>query len=178
MNRACPKYVSRYVWSRSRITTTLLRWSGCRASDLASLTLKEIRQAISDESFERKQKKTGAVRVILLCKRAIRDLEAVELDISEVFSGGDASKPLGSNRGSNKLLTKARWIDSLNKFIKPAKSKFNLVLSSHSFRVNYITSLLCSTPYHKVAEHIGHASTNTTVRYDRYAVDDKPLRKT
>lgn len=179
MSQKRPKGVSRFVWSRNRLTITLLRWSGCRAGDIASLTLKQIRQAINDESFQIIQPKTGAARIILLAPRAIADLKAMQLDISQVYAD-DPYKPLASTSTSNKLLTNARWIASLNTFIKPARSKFDLVLSSHSFRANYITSLLCSVPLQRVAKLVGHTNPNTTGRYDRYeryVVDAKRVRE-
>lgn len=176
MSRKRPKGVTRFVWSRNRLTTTLLRWSGCRASDIASLTLKQIRQAINQESFQIIQPKTGAVRIIVLPPKAISDLQAVQLDISQVYAN-DPDKPLASTSRSNKLLTNDQWLTSLNDFIKPAKSKFHLVLSSHSFRVNYITSLLRSVPLQKVTKLIGHANPNTTARYDRYVVDATEMKQ-
>ena len=171
-----PGGTSRFVWSRNRISATLLRWSGCRASDIARLTLGQLQQAIQYHEFQIRQPKTGAVRFIVLSQRAVIDLKAIQLDISEVF-GHDFNKPLASTNLSNNLLTKARWLKSLNDFIKPAQDHFQLVLSTHSFRVNYITSLLCSVPLQGVTKAIGHAHTNTTARYDRYAFDMEDMRR-
>jgi hypothetical protein len=70
-----------------------------------------------------------------------------------------------------------QWIRSLNGFIKLAVPKFNLNLSSHSFRVNYITSLLRSTPIERVSKIIGHADIRTTCRYDRYIIDEESLQE-
>lgn len=160
----------RFVWARNRVSATLLRWTGCRASDIAKLTLAQIQQAIKEESFQIIQPKTGAVRVIVLSTKAIIDLKAIHLDIAEVFDN-NFDKPLASASVSNKLLASPQWLKSLNEFIKPAQKEFNLVLSSHSFRVNYITSLLRSVPLHRVSKLVGHANPNTTARYDRYVPD-------
>jgi len=170
MSQKRPKGVTRFVWSRNRLSITLLRWSGCRASDIASLNLKQITQAIKETSFQIVQPKTGTVRIIVLSPRAIVDLQAIQLDISQVFAN-DPEKPLASTYESNKLISTVQWLNSLNKFIEPAESQFNLVLSSHSFRVHYITSLLRSVPLQRVAKLIGHANPNTTARYDRYVPD-------
>ena len=74
------------------------------------------------------------------------------------------------------MISTVQWLNSLNKFIEPAESEFHLVLSSHSFRVHYITSLLRSVPLQRVAKLIGHANPNTTARYDRYVIDDQEMK--
>jgi hypothetical protein len=65
----------------------------------------------------------------------------MDIDLDLVFDG-NLDKPLASNSKSNKLLTENQWLVALNQFIKPAALEFNLILSSHSFRINYITGLL------------------------------------
>ena len=171
-----PAGTSRFVWARNRISATLLRWSGCRASDIASLTLLQIQQALQHTKFQVIQPKTREPRLIVLSQKAVIDLKAIHLDIAEVF-GDDLNKPLASTSISNNLVTRARWLKSLNDFIKPAKDHFHLVLSTHSFRVNYITSLLRSVPLQRVTKLIGHASSNTTARYDRYVVDVEDMKQ-
>ena len=175
MSQKRPKGVTRFVWSRNRLSITLLRWSGCRASDIANINLKQITQAIKETSFQIVQPKTGTVRIIVLSPRAIVDLQAIHLDISQVFAN-DPEKPLASTYESNKLISTVQWLHSLNKFIQPAESEFHLVLSSHSFRVHYITSMLRSVPLQRVAKIIGHANPNTTARYDRYVVDAQEVK--
>lgn len=86
MSQKRPKGVTRFVWSRNRLSITLLRWSGCRASDIANINLKQITQAIKETSFQIVQPKTGTVRIIVLSPRAIVDLQAIHLDISQVFA--------------------------------------------------------------------------------------------
>ena len=171
-----PDGVCSFVWARNRIAATLLRWTGCRASDIARLTLTHIRQAVQRPTFQIVQPKTGKTRVIVLSKKAVMDLKAIHLDIAEVFDS-NLQKPLASTSVSNKLLTSAQWVRSLNEFIKPAKKQFNVVLSSHSFRVNYITSLLRSVPLQKVSKLVGHANPNTTARYDRYVLDVQDMQR-
>ena len=45
------KYASRYVWNRDRVTITLLRFCGLRASDVASLTMKDISLGLRQGAF-------------------------------------------------------------------------------------------------------------------------------
>ena len=177
MAQTRPKGTTRHVWARNRMTITLLRWTGCRASDIASLTLKQITQAIQNKAFQIIQPKTGTVRYILLPEQAVDALKAIQLDFAIAFEG-DTEKPLASGFKSSQLLSTSQWLQSLNDFIKPAREAFNLVLSTHSFRVHYITSLLRTVPLQGVTKIIAHSSPNTTVRYDRYIVDSEYVRST
>lgn len=172
-----PKGHSRYVWSRNRIATTLLRWSGCRASDIARFTLKDLKQAIENGRFQVMQPKTKSTRIIVMSQRALIDIKAIQLDIAEVF-GDDQTKPLASAYKSNKLLAEDLWVSALNKFIKPAKHHFDLELTSHSFRINYITYLLRTVPLQRVSKIVGHVNTNTTAIYDRYVIDPEQVKQT
>lgn len=177
MTQARPRGTTRHVWARNRVTITLLRWTGCRASDIASLTLKQITQAIQNKAFQIIQPKTGTVRSILLPEQAVDALKAIQLDVAIAFAG-ETEKPLSSGFKSNQLLSSSQWLHSLNDFMRPAQDAFNLVLSSHSFKVHYITSLLRTVPLQGVTKIIAHSSPNTTVRYDRYLVDAEHVRST
>lgn len=114
MNLKRIKHTSRYVWSRSRIGITLLRFLGLRASDSAAITLKEIQSALQHGSFQILQPKTGKYRVVILTKSAKKMLETLHLDIKTVF-GEQFDKPLASAEKSKKQLSGAQWIRTLNK---------------------------------------------------------------
>lgn len=168
------KHISRYVWSRARIAITLLRFLGLRASDAASLTLKEIESGLRYGSFQVLQPKTGQYRVVVLTQSTKQMLEKLDLDIKTVF-GQQYNKPLASADNSTKQIGKDQWIRSINRFMQPAISEFNLNLTSHSFRINYITKLLRTVPLQNVKTIIGHKDIRTTERYDRFVVDPKAV---
>jgi site-specific recombinase XerD len=69
------------------------------------------------------------------------------------------------------------WVKIINRFIKPAAEAFDKPLSSHSFRVNYITGLLKSMSIEKVRAIIGHKNIATTATYDRYAPNRKQISR-
>lgn len=177
MTLARPKNTSRYSWSRHRISITLLSWSGCRASEIASLTLKQINQAILDQAFTIVKPKTGNTRHIILPEQAVDALKALKLDFAVVFEG-NKEKPLASGLVSTELLSSVQWLASLNYFIRLAQVKFNLVLTSHSFRAHYIICLLRAVPLQGATKLIAHSSTNTTAHYDRYFVNATLVRST
>lgn len=171
----CPSRKSKFVWSRNRVTTTFLRWSGCRASDVAALTLEQVTQAINKGRFQIIQPKTGKVRVIILADRALQDLRLLKLDVDTVFAG-NKEKPLASKSNSCDLLTENQWIFSINQFMAVAKKEFHLKISTHSYRINYVTSILRSTPLQQVSKLMCHANIETTVRYDRFNCDSDQIK--
>lgn len=101
-------------------------------------------------------------------------VEKLDLDIQTVF-GQQYNKPLASAENSTKQIGKDQWIRSINRFMQPAISKFNLILTSHSFRINYITRLLRVVPLQNVKTIVGHKDIRTTERYDRFVVDPKAI---
>nr|AJF36718.1 hypothetical protein [Klebsormidium flaccidum] len=167
-------YINRYVWARARIAITLLRFLGLRASDAASLTLKDIESGLRHGSFQVSQSKTGKYRVVVLTKSAKEMLEKLDLDIQTVFRQ-QYNKPLASAENSTKQISKDQWIRSINRFMQPAISKFNLILTSHSFRINSIPRLLRVVPLQNVKTIVGHKDIRTTERYDRFVVDPKAI---
>ena len=64
-----PKHTSRYVWGRNRVAITLLRFCGLRASDVASITMKDINLGIRQGSFQVFQPKTNRYRAVVLTQK-------------------------------------------------------------------------------------------------------------
>ena len=168
------KYINRYVWARARIAITLLRFLGLRASDAASITLKDIESGLRHGSFQVSQPKTGKYRVVVLTQSAKQMLEKLDLDIQTVF-GQQYNKPLASAQNSTKQISKDQWIRSINRFMQPAISKFNLILTSHSFRINSVPKLLRQVPLQKVQKIVGHKDIRTTERYDRFVINPESI---
>jgi integrase len=162
-----PKGKSWHTWARNKVAFTLLRFLGLRVSDVATITLKQIQQGIQFGTFSIVQPKTGKVRVLVLTKAAKAQLEHIWLDGIEAFEG-IIDKPLGSPAGRVQLMRQDEWIKTINEGLKPAVTHFQLKLTSHSFRANYITRLLSKVPIQNVRAIIGHQDIRTTDRYNRY----------
>lgn len=60
------------------------------------------------------------------------------------------------------------WIAFINNRLKTKTEAFGLNIKSHSFRVNFVTSLLKHAPLQVVSNLVGQSNVTTTVRYDRY----------
>lgn len=170
MGLSRPKHISRYVWARNRVAITLLRFGGLRASDVAAITMKDINLGLRHGSFKVLQPKTNKYRIIVLTQSAREKLKGIQLDLKAVF-GDSENKPLASAQNSVKMMGKDEWVRAINRFMQPAIVKFELILTSHSFRINYITRLLKTVPLQKVKKIVGHQDIRTTERYDRFIVD-------
>lgn len=169
MSMSRPKGANRFIWSRNRVAITLLYLLGARASDIASLTLKDLSQGVKLGYFQLQQPKTGKQRLVVLPEQAKDYLAVIEKDLQVVFNG-EAMNHLGNSHVKGLQLEGNHWLRSLNKFMLPARQHFGLSLSSHSFRVNYITKLLRKVPLQNAKTIIGHRDIRTTERYNRYEV--------
>ena len=107
--------------------------------------------------------------MIVLTKNAKEKLREIDLDLQTVF-GNDENKPLATAQSSIQIMTKMEWEKAINEFMLPARDKFELVVTSHSFRINYVTKLLRSVPLQRVKKIVGGKKIKTTERYDRYVV--------
>jgi integrase len=68
----------------------------------------------------------------------------------------------------------ASYITFVNRDLKKICQEYKLdVVSSHSFRIGLITSLLKEFRIQDVAQEMGHKSIESTLRYYRYQSKDK-----
>lgn len=140
------------------------------------ITLNQINRGIEKGEFQLYQHKGRNSRTVVLPERGRADLEKLKPDLDRVF-GEEKEKPFGSHEKSKDLIHENRWLITLNNFIKAAWEEFNLNLKTHSFRINYITSLLRSTPLYDVSQIIGGSDMRTTVRYNRFIPEKESIRR-
>jgi len=161
-----PKRFQRISWSRHRIAITLLFYLGLRANELQQIDGNLIKEGLTRQQIQLFQPKTNQYRIIAFTKRLRSVLEnKLNIDRQTVFSK-DNDKLLANSKDNSKTIRPEYWIRSLNKFLNLAKNHFNNIeiLTSHSFRINYITSLLRTVPIQKVKHIIGHKNIETTSR--------------
>jgi site-specific recombinase XerD len=113
------------------------------------------------------QPKTNKRRITIFTKE-LKNIMQQELkdDVNRVFP--TETSILGWSERSKNKMTETQWIITLNKFIQPAVKHFGLVLSSHSFRINFITQLTRTVPLQQVKDIIGRQSIQTTLLYNRF----------
>ena len=70
-----------------------------------------------------------------------------------------------------------QFIRLVNKFLKPFSEKHNLILKSHSFRVNFVTSLLKKTEIQHAQQMTGHKDVRSTIASNRYSLSGQDRDK-
>jgi site-specific recombinase XerD len=162
----------RFSCARNRIAITFLFCLGLRANELFQINGRLIKEALAHGKIMLFQPKTNQYRVVV-CTKALRDILENELclDIQLVFTN-ENDLLISNSKNRNIALTPKSWLRCLNNFINIARVHFNMrPLSTHSFRINYITSLLRTVPIQQVKTIIGHKNIDTTSKYDRYIVN-------
>ncbi|KAL6766029.1 hypothetical protein ACKKBG_M90135 (mitochondrion) [Auxenochlorella protothecoides x Auxenochlorella symbiontica] len=146
-------------YSRFRVAVTLLWAAGLRVNEIRNITQDDIDSIIHHKSLQVYQPKTNKYRLILFTKQSCDQFRALENECTIVFnkystlSGGIAENS---------------WIYFINSRLLEKTRHLGLNIKSHSFRVNFVTSLLKHAPLQIVSNLIGHTNISTTVKYDRY----------
>jgi len=71
-------------------------------------------------------------------------------------------------------LSAIRW---MNKCKKELTKGDDINIKSHSFRINYVTSILKKHPVNIAQSIIGHRSIDTTMRYDRNTLSSDKVKQ-
>nr|NP_689349.1 putative integrase/recombinase protein [Chaetosphaeridium globosum]AAM96636.1 putative integrase/recombinase protein [Chaetosphaeridium globosum] len=166
MKQKRAKHSSLYVFHRNRIVITILFCTGLRVNELRTITWKMLKQSLKTQYLEVYQSKTDCYRKVILSPKAISLLCSLQKEYTKFFQ--DRQKWCLGYTSKGSMVDEHIWLKCINNFIKPAANHFNVKLSSHSFRINYITNLLKVMKIERVQQIIGHKSVNTTAKYDRY----------
>ena len=149
-------------WSAFRIAITLLGFTGLRVNEIRNLTLSQLLQFRDKRELQFYQAKQNKHRTVYLSQEGERVLSLLIDEFLIVFS---RRKTLSGGIDHN------NWITFINCRLKKAANKFSLNLKSHSFRINFITSLLKIAPVQNVSQIIGHQDIRSTMIYNRYHID-------
>lgn len=150
----------------------LLYYTGCRISELTSITVKDIRDIVNKNEFSLlNNTKTKKPRLIYFSNDAVKEITKVfKFDLENLE---DRSYVIRSWDRYFDRVNERAYTEQINKYIHNVLGE---LYSSHSFRSGIITDMLNHGINTKVVkEYIGHSSTNTTLRY--YKVGEKEIRK-
>lgn len=152
-------------YSRFRVAVTLLFFTGARVNEIRNLTEKEVYNLLKENVIIINQSKTQSLRKVVVGEKAMKHLKAIEKDIDTVFS---CYESLGGGHSP------VSFIKFINKRLKRCASVYrkNLIISSHSFRINFVTKLLEKLPIHLVKDIVNHQSIQTTLKYSRNRLSD------
>ena len=152
---------------------------GRGVNELRELTHTDLNNAVQEGQLKlvlRKQK-DGIVRVLPTAGQEVLKKLTPEIDL---FFKKLEYKTLGQSfKKPGQVMHEKAWITYINREINKAKKslQINDVLSSHSFRVGFVTRHLRHTDSHLVAQRVGHKNIVTTLKYNRYIVDQKKAQE-
>lgn len=147
------------AYSRFRVAITLLWFTGLRINETRLFKKSEITALIEEGTLQVYQSKVNKDREILLPPSGRDALEILQDDIRRVYKNHET---LSGNASP------CSWIRFLNRRLVAYTDGLYKNVRSHSFRINYTTSLLRKAPLQLVAELLGHRDIKTTLRYNRY----------
>lgn len=152
-------------YSQFRVAVTLLFFTGARCNEIRNITEKQIYELLQHNIIILDQTKTRSERKIVLGQKSRKWLKLIERDVSTVFFQSDT---LGKD------INPQNWL----KFINTRLQKFSKIykrnqkISSHSFRIGFVTKLLNNYPIHIVRDLVDHKSIQTTLKYSRHKLTD------
>ncbi|MGB5919274.1 tyrosine-type recombinase/integrase [Arcobacter sp.] len=154
--------IKEFTRSKYLKTFTLLYYSGCRISELISLTVNDLHTIINTEELSlTNSTKTKRPRLIYFSKEAIKELK--KIFINEFFN---SSKNELLVRTKNKPYDKVSCIGFTAQLNNHIHNVLGELYSTHSFRQGVITEMATKGINSKIIqEYIGHASISTTLRY-------------
>jgi len=163
------KYSNLYQSARLRLALALLFVTGIRISELLPLKMNQVESLFTNHWISIDRAKRGpANHKAFLTKegsRIIRERRS-DFELMQLFKKSDSYIFTAEN--SNKPLAREAFTNLINKFIKDCSRRMarNPNLSSHSFRVGFITQLWRDTnDIEFVRQAIGHAKIDTTSQY-------------
>ena len=155
------KYSNLYQSARLRLALALLLVTGIRISELLPLKMKQVESLFTTHWISIDRVKQGpANHKAFLTKEGSRIMQdrRSDFELLQLFKDGDSYIFTAEN--SKKPLSREAFTNLINKFIKDCARKMddNPNLSSHSFRVGFITELWRDTnDIEFVRQVIGHA---------------------
>jgi len=163
------KYSNLYQSARLRLALALLLVTGIRISELLPLKMNQVESLFTKHWISIDRAKRGpANHKAFLTKEGGRIMEErrSDFELMQLFKDGDSYIFTAEN--SKKPLSREAFTNLINKFIKDCARRMdrNPNLSSHSFRVGFITQLWRDTnDIEFVRQAIGHAKIDTTSQY-------------
>ena len=158
-----------------RILYTILYHVGLRLNEARYLTYDDIEKSINSSQLSIIHHKTKTPHIHILSKTSLNDLKNLKTEYQIVFQKYQFKYLFGKL----KPIAEKSLIRLVNRDLKHtceiANIPFNI--KSHSFRINFISSLLKVTSVQNVADIIGHDDIRSTLKYQRYALEKEEVQK-
>ena len=157
-----------------RITYTILYYGGFRLNEIRFLTNEQIQNAISSSQFSLIHYKTRKPHIHILSKKAVQELKNLKLEYSIIFDKYKYEFLYGKKEPINHK----SLIRFVNRDLKSTCQVLNIPfnIKSHSFRINFISSLLKVISVQNTADIIGYDDIRSTMFYKRFALSKNEIQ--
>ena len=146
---------------------TLLAFTELRINEIRTFNKEQYLQLIEEGRIQVYQSKQNKYRTILLSNGATKALNELKAEAMSVFRKRET---LAGGASPN------NWITFVNNKLKDVAKQHRLFIKPHSFRINFITSLLKFAPIQQVSGLVGHQDVKSTMAYNRYTLDQTKAR--
>jgi integrase len=183
------KKSSQFCLDRFVLTAVILFFTGMRISEASSLTQDNLKTLIETKKVVVWRSKTKDYHSYAMGKKGVEIFQTSRIQscISSVFKKNKCIKGNISIHAFTKIFNKylEMYLYSKNHVIEltnnnsfKSTKKTYFTLKSHSFRINYITTLINKSDLNltQIARIVGHKKTETTDKYYRYRTSDEVLK--
>lgn len=169
---------------RDKLAMLLLYLFGLRVSNLRVLTFLQIRQLLEEDRVSINlpiiKSKDIAFREFPIpssARHLIRQLsDEIQAVLNEDLNKGKDSDFVFTREGQQAPLSRQYLTERTNFILKEASRQCGKTLTSHSFRIGLITSIIEVDSLESANQVIGHANLSTTLLYSRRRFNEKQLR--
>ena len=174
MDIPTPRYTLHAHRERAR-KRIVFYYTGARVNELRQITYNDVKGVLEEGRLKLVLHKQNDAIVRVLATVGREEMKKLVPE-KDFFFKEQQCQVLGQSfRKPGLIMHEKAW-----KEIAIAKQhlQINDVLSSHSFRVGFVTRHLKHAQIHEVSKVIGHKNIGTTLKYNRYVVDEERDRKT
>ena len=169
-----PKHAHMRSWGRFQLTCAILAFTGARLNELRFISHDDVKTLIREKRLQLYQPKVNKFREIIIVDIGVSFIsETYERYKKAVFAKHDFIFPPSPNNVYNG----DQFIRLINKYLEPFSAKHNLKLKSHSFRINFATTILQATNAQNAQQIIGHKDIRSTMTYNRYQLNGQEKNK-
>jgi transposase InsO family protein/site-specific recombinase XerD len=166
-------------WAQFKIAMVLAYISGCRINEIATFTFEDFINVKNTKILTLLQTKQNEIRQVAVGDNGRSLLDLIEYEVIFLFKEQGFVFLSSTNRNKNERMSVSSWIRAFNKHLKRLKTEYNidLCISSHSFRIAFVTRLLSKHDISIVNKIIGHKTLSTTQKYNRFMLKADKMRK-
>lgn len=174
-------YQNRYISARLRLALALLAITGIRISELLPLKMVQIKTLFSECWIAIDRSKRGpASHKAFLTREGVKLIRDRGKDFEFLLNFKSENSHVFTAEYSDKPLERESFTNLINQFLKRSAKEMTVQpnLSSHSFRIGFITKLWRDTSdIEFVKQTVGHAKITTTSLYIEHLSDDERKRR-